>query len=46
METDLNRLSQELLKMTVEAALDVGLDDHLGYRSTTTSDWLVITHPT
>lgn len=30
-EADLNRLSQELLKMTVEAALNVELDDHLGY---------------
>ena len=30
-EADLNRLSQELLKMTVEAALHAELDDHLGY---------------
>ena len=30
-EADLNRLSQELLKMTVEAALNAELDDHLGY---------------
>jgi putative transposase len=30
-EADLNRLSQELLKMTVEAALNVELDEHLGY---------------
>ena len=30
-EADLNRLSQKLLKMTVEAALNVELDDHLGY---------------
>lgn len=30
-EADLNRLSQELLKMTVEAVLNVELDDHLGY---------------
>lgn len=30
-EADLNRLSQELLKMTVEAALNAELDEHLGY---------------
>ncbi|MEZ5453061.1 MAG: IS256 family transposase [Thiothrix sp.] len=30
-ETDLNLLSQQLLKMTVEAALNAELDDHLGY---------------
>lgn len=30
-EADLNRLSQQLVKMTVEAALNAELDDHLGY---------------
>ena len=30
-EKDLNALSAELLKMTVEAALDAEMEDHLGY---------------
>ena len=30
-EADLKQLSQLLLKMTVEAALNAELDDHLGY---------------
>lgn len=30
-EADLKQLSQALLKITVEAALNAELDDHLGY---------------
>ena len=30
-EKDLNALSAELLKMTVEAALGAEMEDHLGY---------------
>ena len=36
-EADLKQLSQLLLKMTVEAALNAELDDHLGYSTVMTS---------
>lgn len=37
-EKDLSGFSQMLTKVTVEAALNIELDDHLGYRKNTLSD--------
>ncbi len=33
-EEDLSALSRELLKLTVETALNAEMDDHLGYKKT------------
>lgn len=37
-EADLNALSRELLKLTVETALGAELTDHLGYANTLTAN--------
>lgn len=37
-EKDLGALTQQLLKLTVETALNTELEEHLGYGSTSPSD--------